>query len=122
MADSVATPTVVKDWGDSVYHVLGTVAISGTPAVYVANGIVMNMNQNNIHASTPPIQVKVWGISGYLYAFIPGTTNANGLLRIFAQTASASEDDPLGQLTATTMPAAVVSDTIQFEAIYYGQQ
>ncbi len=120
MADAVATATVTKSWADSAYHVLGTLSITASTAVYVAGGIAMNLNQSNIKASRTPIQVTVMGIAGYIYEYVAGTDNSNGKLMIRAQTASASAGDPLGELAASAIPAGVSGDTINFEAIYKG--
>lgn len=122
MAESVVTTTVNKSWGDSAYHVLASLAINGTPGTYATGGIAMNLNQSNIKASRTPLNVSVRGNAGYIYSYVKGTDNSNGLLMIFAQTASASEDDPLGQLAAATMPAAVAADIITAEITYRGME
>jgi hypothetical protein len=122
MADAVATPTpTFQRAGGDGYRVTGTIAISASPAVYVANGIVLSFLQAAIKAQRVPRSVVITGISGYVYSYVAGTTAGDGLLRIFAQTSAASEDDPLGQLAASAIPAAVSSDTITFNALWDGQ-
>ncbi len=121
MAAATVTTTVTKQWADSVYTVLGTLAIGASPLEYTTGGIVMNLNQAAIKASRTPIRVTVIGQAGYFYEYDPGTDNSNGKLLIRAQTNAASEDDPLGQLAASAIPAACSGDSITFEAVYAGQ-
>jgi hypothetical protein len=121
MADAVATATVVNDYADSVYRVFGTLAVDASPAVYVTGGIAMNLNQAAIKASRTPIRVTVVGQAGYVYEYAPGSDNSNGKLLIRAQTSGAAEDDPLGELAASAIPAACSGDSITFEAVYAGQ-
>lgn len=121
MAAATVTTTVNDQWADSAYHVLATLAVSASPATYTAGGIAMNLNQALIKAQRTPLQVRVSGAAGYVYSFVAGSDNSNGLLKIFAQTASASEDDPLGELTdASAIPAGVSGDTIKAEITYRG--
>ena len=122
MANSVATVTVLDQWVDynKYYHVRGTVAITASAAVYVAGGIAMSLAGSDIKASRTPVRVTVWGIGGYIYQYVKGADAASGLLRIFAQTNAAAEDDPLGQLAAAAMPAGVSGDTVEFEAVFLG--
>ena len=120
MASAVATSTVTKQWADSAYHVLGTIAIGASPLEYVTGGIAMNLNQAAIKASRTPIKVNVTGQAGFIYAYDPGTDNSNGKLMIFAQTNAAAEDAPLGELAAAAIPADCSNDSIVFEAVYTG--
>lgn len=120
MANAVATATVAKSWADSAYHVLGTLAISANPAVYVTGGIAMNLNQSDIKASRLPIMINVIGQSGYIYEYVPGTDNSNGKLKVMVQ--GAAETDPLEELAASAIPAGVSGDTINFSAIYKGME
>lgn len=120
---AVATPTVVNQYADSNYHVTGTIAIDASPLEYRTGGLVLNMNQAAIKASRKPLRVTISGIAGYVYSYSPGTDNSDGKLMIFAQTASASEDDPLGQLAnAVAIPAACSGDTLSFTAAYKGME
>lgn len=125
MADAVAVATVnpllpTGLGGNGLYRVLGALAISASPAVYVAGGIAMNLMQSAIKAQRTPLLVNVQGIAGYIYEYIAGSDNSNGKLIIRAQTSGASEDDPLGELAASAIPAACSGDTITFEATYRG--
>lgn len=120
MATSTATPTVTKQWADSAYHVYGTVAIGADPLEYLAGGLVFNLFQSNIKATRVPVQVKVQGISGYIYEYVNGTDASDGKLIIRAQTNAAAEDAPLGELADAAIPAGVSGDTIIFEAVFKG--
>lgn len=122
MADAVAVITVEKVWMDGfMQYVLGTIAITVSPAVYVANGILMSLRDPAIKASRAPVDVRVQGQGGFMYSYVKGTDNSDGLLRVFAQTNAAVEDDPLGQLAAAAIPAGVSGDTIRFKATFQGQ-
>lgn len=121
MATAVATPTVTSSYDDQVYKVQGTLAIDASPATYLTGGLVMNMNIPLIKASRTPLQVTIQGIAGYQYSYVAGSDNSNGKVEVRAQTASASEDDPLGELASTVaIPAGVSGDTISFSATWKG--
>jgi hypothetical protein len=120
MPESVVTVTVTEQIaGSRGYEVFGTLAIAAGD--YTNNGILLNFVQAKLKASRAPLFVEIYGIGGFIYSFVPGSTAANGLLRIFAQTNGAAEDAPLGQLAAAATPAAVVADTISFRAYFKGQ-
>ena len=120
MALSTVTSTVTSQNVDGKYTVRGTCAISASPATYTPGGIVMNLNQSNVKASRTPTGVTVTGQSGYVYSYVKGTDNSNGLLKIFAQTSGAAAGDPLAEIPTAAIPAAVSSDTIGFTAQYLG--
>ena|SRR5689334_17793903 len=125
MADATAVinvPDISNTWKEGpMFKASGTVAIGASPLNYATGGIVMSLVDPLIKAQRPPKSVIVTGKAGYIYRYVPGTTLANGLLMIFAQTASASEDDPLGQLAnGVAIPAACSGDTITFEARWLG--
>lgn len=50
------------------------------------------------------------GVSGYVYAYRPGTNQANGKMQVLVQGAAAG--DPLVDLGATAYPAGVTGDKI----------
>lgn len=115
MAAAIATLTVGNSWDDIKYFVGGTIAITASPATYTAGGIAINLNQSDVKASRTPSDIQIQGISGYIYSYVKGSDNSNGLLKIFAQTNAAAEDAPLGELTdASAIPAGVSGDTISF--------
>lgn len=119
MAASVVTTTVTNSFVDRVYNVYATLAIGASPATYTTGGIVMNLNQSAIKASRTPQIVQITGQSGYIYSYVSGTDNSNGLLKIFAQ--DGVSQDPLAELTSNgAIPAGVSGDVITAEIIYKG--
>ena len=123
---AVGTPSLVDNRSQfsagSKYWVFGTITVSASPATYTTGGIVTNLETSSeIKASRTPLAVFVWGVSGYVYAYIPGSNNSNGLLKIFVQGAAAG--DPLAEIgNGDDIPAGVSGDTINFIAVYYGME
>lgn len=102
------------------YEVMGTVAISVSPATYTAGGILMSLAHPLIKAGRAPISVSVQGVSGVIYSYVPGTDATLGKLKIQVQ--DATNNNPLKELTdASAIPAAVSGDTVNFYAIWVGQ-
>lgn len=124
MAAATATLTVARQWTDSNYNVGGTVAISASPATYTTGGIVFNLNQADVKASRTPSDIEIHAISGYVYRYVKGTDNSNGLLRIYVpKVTGAAADDPMIELTsALAIPAGVSGDTISFQARWKGME
>lgn len=60
-------------------------------------------------SSQLPLQVLVQGQAGYEYAFVPGTTLANGKLKVQQCAGSGS---PLAEIAQSSYPAGVTGDTI----------
>lgn len=125
MATAVATVSLTDErfsWSaGNKYFVLGKVAIGASPLAYATGGLVMNMLIPLIKASRTPLSVHVFGQSGYVYKYIPGTDASNGKLEIFVQ--DGTSGNPLAEMADTTaIPAAVSGDTIQFVAIFHGQE
>jgi len=119
MAASFVTTTVTQQVVDGVYRVYATLAIAPSALTYITGGIPMNLNQSNIKASRTPLQVNVFGSSGYIYVYVPGSDNSNGLLKIFVQ--GAAETDPLEEMAnALAIPAGVSSDVINAVITYKG--
>jgi len=112
----ITIPTILNTGFDGRFlNVFGTVAIDANPATYATGGIVMNLSHPLVKAQGPPIVVYVQGIGGLFYAFVPGSTVSNGLLKLF--TAVGTE---LGNGVA--IPAGNSGDTITFEGSWiYGQ-
>lgn len=118
MALSTATVSVVKSWGgDAAYNVMGTIAISASPGTYPTGGYTLSLADPLIKASRLPLMVIVQGLAGYVYVFVPGTTIANGTLKVLTGAAAQSA---LTEFTAGATPAAVSGDTIKFWAIWAG--
>ncbi len=109
------TPTLIDDGGDGVY-VYGTIAASGN---YATGGDTLDFTtiqgkgaySRVFQASALPVQVAVYGTTGDSYGFVPGTTLANGKVKI--NTASNTE------LGAGAYPARITGDTgLFFEAVF----
>lgn len=121
MAAAIATATVKNQWVDRVYDVIATLAISASPATYTTGGIALNLNQASIKASRTPDVVQVSGQSGYIYNYVKGADNSNGLLKIFVQDATAT--NPLAELgNGTAIPAGVSGDVITATITYKGME
>lgn len=76
-----------------------------------------NPGSPSLPAQLPPRYVEIQsanpaGVSGYTYAYRPGTTPANGLMQVFG-TGTASQD-PNNEIPGapTAYPAGVTGDTI----------
>lgn len=117
MADSTITLTVQKQIVDGMYKVLGTLAIEASPATYPTGGYVVSLAKSDIKSQRLPRKVEIQGTSGYVYRFIPGTTNANGKIMVYTGAAAQSA---LTELSAGATPAGVSGDVIGFEAQYDG--
>jgi hypothetical protein len=122
MATATAVVTAASTgWANQKYFHGGTVAIGASPLTYKAGGIVMNLNQTNIKASRTPEKMNVYGQSGYIYAYVKGSDNSNGLLKIFVQ--GAAETDPLEEMAdALAIPAGVSGDVIEWDGRWKGME
>lgn len=65
----------------------GTVALTGT---YPTNGDTLDLSQLGVPSTGLPLQVELWETtpapgpqSGYTFLYVPGTTQANGLVEAF---------------------------------------
>lgn len=119
MAVSTVTVTIQQTWMDmKMLHVFGTIAIQASPGTYPTGGFTLNLNDPLIKAQRAPLKVEVIpqskqaGQTEYDYSFIPGSNNTNGKLKIFTGSA---------ELAAAATPSGVSGDTIQFEALFVGQ-
>lgn len=117
MAVAIAVPTVTDQWFDTKrQNVVGTLAISASPATYAPGGIVCNF-LGKIPSNRIPSFVQINGISGFTYAYVPGTDASNGLVKVFVETAVGT-NTPLSEHTTAAIVAGVSGDTITFEAIF----
>lgn len=62
-----------------------------------------------------PIQVVITGQAGYVYQYVPGSSNANGKVKVLQ---SASSGNPLAEISAAAYPAGVTGDTIIAHATF----
>lgn len=115
MANSVATVTIQRsDVNGKLYRILGTLSIGAAPLTYVTGGIPCPFIDPLVKASRAPISVNFTSQNGFIYSFVPGTTNANGLLKMFSVMGT-----ELG--SGVTIPTANSSDVINFIAYFLGQ-
>ena len=99
---SVTLASVINtDFTSNQFIVNGTLTTSGN---YVVHGSTLDLSATGVPSSVAPLSAEVWeqaasgsSNSGWQYQFVPGTTQANGVLQIFNSTT---------ELTATTFPAA----------------
>jgi len=102
-----------------VVQVFVTITASGN---YTAGGDTLDLTaltgalgQVGVPTETLPITATIQsanssGLSGFLYGYRPGTTQANGKMQVLVQGAAAG--DPLADLAAGAYPAGVTGDTI----------
>jgi hypothetical protein len=114
MANSVASVTkVLKSWMDNDgYNVIGTCTMLANPNLYVVGGIAFSLGNPLIKASRVPLMVSFVSQSGQYYAYVPGTTVANGKMKLFSAFGT--------ELGAVAIPAANSGDTITFQASWRG--
>lgn len=113
MADSAVTFTPANSLTmGNVYRVTGTLAVGAAPGTYTAGGITMSFLQSAVKATRLPLWVDITGQNGYEYVYVPGTTLANGKLKILT-TANT-------EVTAGAMPATVSGDVISCRAEFRG--
>jgi len=115
------TPTVTDQWFDGHrLHVLGTVALTGGTD-YASGGLVMSFAGLVKGSSRPPEWLTVKGISGFIYEWVVGTTQATGKVQIRVE-ATVATNTPLAQHSAVAVVSGVTGDTIVFYGIFpYGR-
>ena len=116
MAASVITPTVTAHHGGigKWQEVIGTLAIAAGD--YATGGLTLSfVNNSEVKSGSVPVSVQVQGIAGYIYSYVPGATRDVGKLMIFQDSGAAA---PLAELAAAATPAAVVADTLRFQALF----
>jgi hypothetical protein len=81
-----ATVTSIDNTQNS-FIVTGTVALSGT---YPTNGDTLDLSQLGVPSSSIPFFVELLEqtpspgpASGYAFSYLPGTTQANGVMEVF---------------------------------------
>src|ERR1017187_502498 len=121
MANAVATASLTQPIDNTMRNsiAIGKLVIGASPLQYVTGGIACDLSQLGIAAGGVPVSVDVnsaraAGASAantYLYNYLPGTTQANGVLQI--NTGAAAQTAPT-ELSAGNIPAGVSGDTIVF--------
>ena len=119
MPAATVTVNVAHTWTDSkMYHVYGTMTFSAAADTYTSGGIPVSLALPRVKASRPPVKIEVNSRtgSGYNYVFVPGTTIANGLLKI--QVGGAAVSSPAADIAAAAIGAPVFNDVVEFEALF----
>jgi len=93
-------------------HVVGTITASGS---YTTGGDTLNLQLLGIKSSQVPYWFEVQGVNGFIYAFVAGTTQANGKVKAFVE-ATVATNTPLAEHTAAAYVAGITGDTITFYA------
>ncbi len=116
---SQTTPYGDIDIGVKFIYVYGTITLSGS---YVTGGDTWDLtalskpiNHPGIPSGTSgaanlPTQVYIQGVNGNSYAYVKGTTRANGKLKCFAPGGT--------EAGAVAYPAGFTGDTITFQAVF----
>lgn len=121
MATGTATPTVTStSWNGSELIMRGTVAFSSASDTYATGGLTISFaGLAGLESSSIPLQVTFFVKSAptnlFVYKYVFGTTQANGLIQIFTGAAAQTALTELSNGTALTSPAA---DTIGFVAYF----
>ena len=113
---AVITKTYGGSATGSVQVFYGTITLSVSDT-YVTGGFPLNFTQAGLKATRAPIWVDIQGSSGYVYAYVPGTTAANGKIMVRQE---GTAGGPAGELPAAAFPAGVAGDTINFRAEFKG--
>ena len=102
---------------DSLY-VRGSVSASGS---YTAGGDTLDFSgKGDLPASTPPRDVFIHGVSGFVYEFVRGATLTNNKVKVRGQqpTSATTGVIALDEIAAAAYPAGVTGDTISFLAVF----
>ena len=100
------------------FLVRGTLAASGS---YVAGGDTLDFSgQGNLPVATPPRDLFVHGVAGFVYEFVRGALLTNSKLKVRGHTPTSATAGviPLEEITAAAYPAGVTGDTISFVAVF----
>lgn len=106
-------------------HVLGTIAISASPATYATGGLALSFTPlasdsggfiSVLPDNATPVMVYIDSVGGGLFEY--GWNKANNKIQIFAASAGAAGTAPFVELGAVAIPAGVSGDTIAFEALF----
>lgn len=116
MADAVATATVTEGpWDDGQrIHAVGTISIAAGD--YVAGGLPLSF-AGLVPSEQPPVHVDIYGIAGFEYKFVKGSSPANG--KIMARVNDAGGTNAaMAQHSAVAVVSGITGDTIRFHSIH----
>jgi hypothetical protein len=118
------------DESQKTFRLFFTVTLTGS---YVAGGFTLDLTQlftalaggpgANLITAANPLVVRLQSArpssspqtNQYEYSYAPGTTQANGLMQIFT---GAAAQTALTELSNGALPAGVLADVIQCEAVF----
>ena len=101
--------TITKTWDDGkALHAVGTITASGS---YTTAGDTLNFQNQRIKSTKTPIWVEIIGMADFNYVFVPGTTNANGKVKVITTSTGA-------EIAQAAYAAGVTGDTIRFHSIH----
>jgi hypothetical protein len=120
-AISQSTPYGDIDAGIKFDYVFGTITLSGSYATGGDTWDLTAMTKPVNHFGLPPgssavpplpLQVYVQGRLGYVFVYVPGTTRANGKLKILA-----SVNTEVAASAYSGLPGNLATDVIQFQLV-----
>ena len=115
VASVVVTVTRAIPLAGAGMLVFGTLAIDASTDTYATGGLTLGAEEFGAKVPTCPGAAEwmdVKGISGYQYEY------NNSLLLIKGAKSSASDYDPLKELSTGAIPSGVSGDTINFLALF----
>src|SRR5215813_12285789 len=92
-----------KKYDGKRLEIVGTITASGS---YTTGGDTLSLAGLGIQSSLIPFYVEINGVSGFFYAYVNGTTQANGKVKVFVEQAVAT-NTPLGEHSAAAYVAGV---------------
>lgn len=92
--------------------VIGTITASGS---YTTGGDTLSLAGLVKGSGQLPTWCEIQGISGFTYAYVAGTSQATGKMKVFVEQTVAT-NTPLAEHSAASYVSGVTSDTITFYA------
>lgn len=89
-------------------HLIITITASGS---YTTGGDTLSLAGLMPGSATVPTWAEIQGVNGFVYAYVAGTTQANGKVKVFVE-ATVATNTPLAEHTAVAYVAGVTGDTI----------
>lgn len=111
-----ATLTVTKQWHDGkVLNVIGTVVLTGS---YPTGGDPLDLTGKGIQTAQKPIIARIdTRTGGFKTTYIPGTSLANGKVKVMVNDAGGA-NAAMGEHTAASYVAGLTGDTLDFHGIF----
>jgi len=88
--------------------VVGTLTFSGS---YTTGGDTLTLSGYQVPGTQPPRAVFIQGSSGFPYQWVPGTTRANGKIKVLTATTTGT-NLPLAEHSQVAYVAGVTGDTV----------